>query len=397
MTSFPTAAVRAGFTHFLSQQGTLLHCTAHSHHPWPDCTRVAQLQAWDDAARLTDAKWGPVLGDVLPEAQAHIARELNLSAPQQVTFAPNTHEFVVRLYSCLDWSRPVKVLTTAHEFHSFNRQTRRLEETGRLQVMRIDAAPHSSFAERFAQAAAQGDWDMVWLSHVLFDSGLVVRDIARIVAALPASALAVSDGYHAYMALPVDWRPFEQRVFYLAGGYKYAMAGEGACFLVVPQGCTLRPLSTGWYADFSGLANPQGTVGYASDGARFFGATFDPSALYRFNAVQRWLQAIGLDSAQIHAHVQGLQQRFLQSLDAGTAGTPVSALRTAALVVADGAARGNFLTFDLPEAEAVEHALQAHGVRTDRRGTRLRFGFGLYHDERFVDALLARLAGMRAA
>ena len=147
-----------GFSAFRAQQGALLHCTAHSHHPWPDCTRAAQLQAWEDAAAYTDAKWKKVFGEVLPEAQAHIARELNVSAPGQVVFAPNTHEFVVRLYSCLDWARPIKVLATAHEFHSFSRQTHRLEETGRVQVTRIAAEPCATFTQRFAEAAKSEPW-----------------------------------------------------------------------------------------------------------------------------------------------------------------------------------------------------------------------------------------------
>ncbi len=377
--------VLSGFSAFRAQLGELLHCTAHSHHPWPDCTRDAQLQAWEDAAKHTDAKWSKVLGEVLPEAQAHIARELNLSAPEQVVFAPNTHEFVVRLYSCLDWARPIKVLTTAHEFHSFSRQTRRLEETGRVQVTRIAAEPYATFTQRFVAAAKSDAWDMVWLSQVQFDSGFVVTDLVSIVNAVPEQALCVVDGYHSFMALPVDWQPFERRVFFVAGSYKYAMAGEGACFLVVPQGCSLRPISTGWYADFEGLANPQSTVGYAADGARFFGATFDPSALYRFNAVQRWLQQLGLTTAQMHAHVKALQQRFL----AGLSG--LAALPATALVPCLHTARGNFLTFDLPEAQAIERKLIAAQIRTDRRGTRLRFGFGLYHDEAFINALLARL------
>lgn len=389
--------VLAGFSQFFAQQGALMHCTAHSHHPWPDCTRAAQLQCWDDAAALTDAKWDRIFGEVLPEAQAHIARELNLGDARQIAFAPNTHEFVVRLYSCLDWSRPVRVLTTAHEFHSFNRQTRRLEEPGRLQVMRIAAQPYDTFAERFAAACTAQPWDMVWLSQVHFDSGFIVRDLARIAAALPAEALAVVDGYHAFMAMPVDWRPFERRLFYVAGGYKYAMAGEGACFLVVPQGCALRPLSTGWYADFAGLADPQGAVGYADDGARFFGATFDASALYRFNAVQRWLQSLRITTAQIHAHAQAMQQRFLQGLDTLDSSNAFAEINRGNLCVTQAGMRGNYLSFELPQAERTERALDAAQIRTDRRTSRLRFGFGVYHDDRFVDALLARLREAGAA
>jgi len=56
---------------------------------------------------------------------------------------------------------------------------------------------------------------------------------------------------------------------------------------------------------------------------------------------------------------------------------------------------GNFLTFDLggETAAADLHArLAAAGVATDYRGSRLRFGFGLYQDVADVVELLGRLA-----
>ena len=376
------------FTEFFRASGDWLHCTAHSHHPWPDVTRAAQLAYWDDSAQLTDKKWDKIFGQVMPEAQQHLARHLHLPRAEQIAFAPNTHEFVVRVYSCLDWSRPQRVLTSAHEFHSFERQTRRLEETGQVEVTRVSAEPYGTFADRFC-AQLTAPVDLVWLSHVFFDSGFRVADLERIVRACPPTALVVIDGYHAFAALPVDLSAIAERAFYLAGGYKYAMTGEGACFLAVPPGTTLRPLSTGWFADFAGLSGAQqGAVGYGDGGMRFFGATFDPSGLYRFNAVMRWLAHLGVDVAMIHAHVQGLQQRFIDALRRA----PIAALPANRLVPPLGEPRGNFLTFALPQAEEVEAALTEHHVRVDRRCDRVRFGFGVYHDDDFIDRLMARLA-----
>jgi selenocysteine lyase/cysteine desulfurase len=377
----------AHFSAFLRSSGDWLHCTAHSHHPWPDVTRAAHLAYWDDAVRLTDRKWDKVFGEVLPEAQQHVAHHLRLPRPEQIAFAPNTHEFVVRLYSCLDWRRPQRVLTTAHEFHSFERQTRRLEETGLLAVTRVAAEPYESFVDRFCERLSD-PCDLVWLSHVFFDSGFRVGDLDRIVRACRDDVLVVIDGYHAFGALPVNLAAIANRVFYVAGGYKYAMAGEGACFLAVPPGSELRPLATGWFADFQGLgASQQGPVGYCDGGLRFFGATFDPSGLYRFNAVMRWLAELGVDFAAVHAHVQRLQRRFLDAL----AANPISALPLDRLVPPAGAPRGNFLTFALPWATEAEYALNEHHVSVDRRRDRLRLGFGVYHDQDFVDQLLDRV------
>ena len=377
------------FRAFFEAQRGRLHFAAHSHHPWPDATRAAQARCWEDAATLADRKWERVFGEVVPRAQEHVARLLQLSDARQVAFAPNTHEFVVRLYSCFEETRPLRVLTTAHEFHSFGRQTRRLEEAGRVQATRIAAEPWDTFAERFATAARAADWDLVWLSHVFFDSGFVVRDLDRLVDAAPARAMVVVDGYHAFCALPIEAARLHRRAFYVGGGYKYAMSGEGACFLAVPPGCALRPVDTGWYAAFEALAAPQqAQVPYSSDGFRFWGATFDPSGLYRFDAAMDWLAGTGTTPDLVHRHAHALQRRFLD----GLARARLRELPAAALVPPDGVPRGNFLAFDVDDAEDRHRRILDAGVHIDRRGRRLRFGFGVYHDAGQVDALLGALS-----
>ena len=377
------------FRHFTAASPGRLHFAAHSHHPWPDATRAAHERYWADSAALADRKWERVLGEVVPKAQDHVARLLHLSDARQVAFAPNTHEFVSRLYSCLEGPGPLRVLTTAHEFHSFRRQTRRLAESGRLAVEEIAAEPWRTFGERFAKAAASAPWDMVWLSHVFFDSGFVVRDLEEIVAAAPERGLVVVDGYHAFCALPVDLSTIHRRAFYLGGGYKYAMSGEGACFLAVPPGCELRPVDTGWYASFASLSGPRGErVAYSPDAYRFWGATFDPSGLYRFNAAMEWLASTGTTIERVQRHSLALQKHFLD----GLARLRLAALSPAMLVPPAAVPRGNFLTFETPDAEDIQRRITAADVVIDRRDLRLRFGFGVYHDAASVEALLARLA-----
>jgi len=85
---------------------------------------------------------------------------------------------------------------------------------------------------------------------------------------VPDETFIVIDGYHGFMARPTDLSKVDDRVFYVGGGYKYAMAGEGVCFLHCPPGYGLRPRDTGWFAEFGTLASAQGkTVGYPADGA----------------------------------------------------------------------------------------------------------------------------------
>lgn len=364
-----------GFTQSIGRDGAPLHFAAHSHHPWPDVTLAAQEQAWRDAARLLDRKWDHIFGEIIPSAQRHIARQLALPDPTTITFGPNTHSFVLRLLSCLP-QKP-RILTTSSEFMSFSRQIARLEEDGLVSVTRIATEPFDTFEARFAAEAAKGGHDLVFLSHVFFDSGFMVRDLASIVNAVPSrETFIVIDGYHAFMAVPVDFSALANRCFYLAGGYKYAMAGEGACFLYAPPDFGTRPRDTGWYAGFAALEGSVSGVPYAKDGSRFLGATFDVSAIYRFNAVQNWLASENLSVAKMLEHVRGLERAFLIQLEKTS-----DPLIAKMLLVAEEYRRGRFLAFRTPGASAITAKLAAKNIIVDCRDDRLRIGFGIYHGE----------------
>lgn len=383
--------LKPAFSKFLATRPGRLHVAAHSHHAWPDVTEDAQAAAWRHAAEHWDAKWGEVFGELVPAAQRHVARTLGLADPAAIAFAPNTHEFLVRMLSCLDPTRPPRILSTDAEFHSFRRQTERLAEEGLVDLELVPAEPFESFTARFTERAAAGGHDLVYFSQVFFNSGHVVDDVEAIVRAVPDDGtFVVIDGYHGYMALPTDLSRIEDRAFYTSGGYKYAMAGEGVCFLHCPPGYGERPRNTGWYASFGTLSQsrPGETTPYGVGGMRFFGATFDPTPFHRFVAVMDWLEREGITVADIHAHVGALQRRLLERLD----DVGHAEIRTEHLLPGlDAPDRGHFLTFRTPAAPALHDALAALDVVTDVRVDRLRFGFGLYHDEADVDELLARL------
>ncbi len=383
--------LKAHFSRFLAADPERLHFAAHSHHLWPDVTFEAQQRCWHDAARLADGKWQTVFGEVYPAAQGHVARVLGLSRPESIAFGPNTHGFVLRLLSCLPIKPAIRVLTTDSEFHSFARQMRRLEEDGLAEVTRVPAETFASFAERFATEAGRGGHDLIYFSQVYYNSGYAVADLEALVAAIAdTDALLAVDGYHGFLALPTDLSKIEDRVFYLAGGYKYAMAGEGAAFLHAPPGIATRPRDTGWFAAFGALEQGEGaTVAYAPEGARFLGATFDPVGLYRLNAVLDWLEDLGLTVEAIHARILALQEDFVAQL----AGLQLDALRPDQLLVPlSEPNRGHFLTFRTEAAGAIHRQLLDAKVVTDTRGGRLRFGFGLYHDAEDVARLVRVLA-----
>ena len=382
-------SLKPHFSRFLSAAPGRLHFAAHSHHLWPDVTLAAQEACWTDAARLADRKWDKIFSEVYPAAQGHVARLLGLRDPTTVAFAPNTHSFLLRLLSSFPAGRTLRVLTSDSEFHSFARQMRRLEEDRLVAVARVPSEPFASFTERFAEAAAEGGHDLIYVSQVFYNSGYAITDLDRIVGSVPNDdSLIVIDGYHGFLARPTDLSAIQDRAFYMSGGYKYAMAGEGVVFLHAPPGYAPRPRDTGWYAAFGALESGGNEVGYAADAGRFLGATFDPVGLYRFNAVIEWLNERGLSVSDIQEHAHGLQRRFIAGLDA----LGLTTLTPEQLVVPlNEPARGNFLTFRTDNAGALNRQLLDDDVITDWRGDRLRFGFGLYQDEGDVDRLCKTL------
>lgn len=257
------------FSRALSAAPGRLHFAAHSHHLWPDASFEAQQQTWLDANLHADHKWDLVFGQVIPEAQAHVAAELALPSPDSIVFSSNTHDFLLRLFSGVE-TKPVRILATDGD-HSFRRQAERWEEVGAALVTRVPLAPFDTFADRFIAEASKGGYDWIVVSQVFFRTGGLFDRIEELAAlARPEGPWVLIDGYHGFMATPTDLSAVADRVFYVSGGYKYAMSGEGVCFLHAPPGFCPRPVVTGWFAEFGDLSGPPGGVQYRSDGGRFW-------------------------------------------------------------------------------------------------------------------------------
>ncbi|HRO67453.1 MAG TPA: aminotransferase class V-fold PLP-dependent enzyme [Pseudobdellovibrionaceae bacterium] len=377
------------YSRFLAARPGIQHFACHSHHYWPDVTREATLQYWDDTARLADDKWTYSFTEKVPRAQQLIAANLNLSDPERIVFAPNTHEFVVRLLSCFAPDEPLRILTTDSEFYSFDRQINRLSESDHVEIVKVPVEPFADFHERFEASLGALKPQFVFFSHVFFNSGFVC-DAERLSRAAGAVArMAVVDGYHGFMAVPTDLVKFDPRAFYLAGSYKYAQGGEGACFLVVPEGCEERPIDTGWFAELAELDRYTGAVGYPQKGLRFAGSTMDFTALYRLIAALELFRDKGLTVTKIHAHIRKQQALFLSAL----AGIHHPLLNDRTLMRHDPGDHGHFLTFRLPSVEVtdkLQKELMEVGFQTDSRGERLRFGFGLYHEGEYDLSVLRK-------
>ncbi len=307
------------YKHFLNQHKNELHFTAHSHHYWPDITRKAQLAYWDDSAKLIDDKWNHIFSKVIPECKSELVAMLNIKSENQLVFGQSTHDLIFRLFTALDIfkTKKLRVVTTDSEFYSFSRQMRRMEEEGIATVTYVPVLPYETFRHRFLSTVNSSDCDLVYFSQVFFNSGYLVFDLADFVKKIQDEKKhIVIDGYHAFMAIPTDLSNLQDRVFYTAGAYKYAQSGEGACFLHVPEKYhkLLRPVFTGWLADYSGLTNQSSEVNYNASAELFAGATFDPSGIYRFKSVLTLFKKEKLTVKKIDEYVKKLQLEFFNNL-----------------------------------------------------------------------------------
>lgn len=415
------------FKIFRAAQAGRLHFAAHSHHYWTDAAVEAHRESLDLAINKVDDKWDEIFGSVLPETQALLAEVLKLQVPAQIAFAPNTHELFYRVVSSLPGfygsaSRPLRILTTSGEFHSVQRQLKSWEALGVAQVTRVPVLPlaeghctsrgpsgasadrvgrferdalaessvQGSFETRMKAALTEGEFDLVVVSHVFFQSGRAL-DLAQIeqwASLTPPSTLWMVDGYHGFFALPTALGSLADRIFYMAGGYKYAGAGEGACFLTIPKNFSMRPAHTGWFADASGLEHGNSPLAYAPGGMAFQGSTLDFTALFRLRASLRLWKRLGITVEALHQQVVVLQRRLIEQLRERAAGDLYPTLDQLVDPAEDPlSGRGHFLAFDLgteDEAKRRRHLLAARKVQTDCRGSVIRFGIGVYLDPDFA-------------
>lgn len=360
-------ALQPHYSSFLRPGRVLL--TGHSHQAWPDAARAGQLEAFEAAADHVDDKWASAL-EAAGAVRAAVGSHLGVPH-DSVALGASTHDLVVRLLSALPLARRRHIVATAGEFHTLYRQLSRLAEEG-VEVELVPTDPVATLAERLA-AAVRDDTAALFASTVLFESGAVVPHLDEAARRARArGAEVVLDAYHHFMVRPLSAAAYAGGdVFVLGGGYKYAQWGEGACFMTVPASCALRPVVTGWFSDFAGLAAPRGAgpVGYGPTLAdRFAGSTYDPTSHFRARAVSAFFAAQGLTPERLEQSYMRQTTRIFEALAA--AGLALAS-------PAEPGARGGFVAARLAcpaAASAVVKSLRDDGVWIDARGPVARLG-----------------------
>jgi len=381
------SALAAHYSRFRVSDRILL--TGHSHQAWPDVGFAAQQRAWLDAAEHVDDKWPHCF------AQAQQVREgfgrLVGDSPDRIALGANTHELVTRWLSALPLRERPRIVTTDREFRSLRRQLTRLTEEA-VEVVETPARAVDPLAERIA-AAVDDRVACVMASSVFFDTAEIVPGLQLVARACEkAGAHFLVDAYHHLNVVPFDLAALGlETAFVTGGGYKYCQLGEGNCFLRVPDGCQMRPVLTGWYAELADVDSSPGTaVGYAEGAGAFAGSTYDPTSHYRAAAVFAFHQEQQLTPDRLRAtsrHQVGLLKRTFEQCDLDP--------RTAVVESMPDDRRGGFLALRTPHAAAVATSLRAESIFVDARGDILRVGPAPYvRDDQLragMEAIVGRL------
>jgi kynureninase len=370
----------AGFYRHFDVANRLL-LTGHSHQAWPDVGLAGQQQAWHDAARHLDDKW-TLAFEQAARVREGFCRLLHDTDPDAYALGTSTHELLVRWLSALPLAQRPRIVTTTGEFHTMRRQLDRLGE-GWLQVEKVDAEPVATLSERLA-AAVDGRTAAVMLSAVMFRDAAIVPHLQLLAeAAARAGAELLIDAYHALGVVPFDLSGQGlDGAFVVGGGYKYCQLGEGNCFLRVPPGSDLRPVITGWYAEFHLLeqAPEDGGVPFPAGGARYAGSTYDPTSHYRAARVFDFFASQGLTDRVLRQISQSQVGRLREAFD--LADLDPAVIRRADVALEEV---GGFLALHSPLAARLQAALAQAGVRTDHREDVLRLGPAPYLSDRQLD------------
>ena len=409
--------------------------TGHSHQAWPDVAFEAQQQAWLDAAEMVDDKWGRAF-EVAEEVRAGYRRLLD-DADGHIALGQNTHELLVRFLSALPLGERPRLVTTDGEFHTIRRQLDRLEEEG-IEVVRVGVdfvrgankvhldgdgvvsgarsarAGGDSLAERLIRELDYRT-AAVLVSSVLFRDARIVEGLGEVAAACArVGAELLVDAYHSLNAVPFSVVGMGlESAFVVGGGYKYCQLGEGNCFLRIPHDCRLRPVVTGWFAEFGTLAGAGGggegggggsggaggDVGAAGGGGarrrviydegdvRFAGSTYDPVSHYRAAAVFRFFREQGLTVDRLRDASLAQIRRLAAGVDALDLDPGVLSRDPAVRL----SRRGGFLTMETPVAGEICCKLRGRGVYADYRGRVLRLGPAPYVTGEQLDEAVAVL------
>lgn len=382
----------------------IYHFAPHSHHPWMDISKEGQLEYWEDSNRLLDDKWNKIFNEIIPKASSLICDILQIKNKENyidnITYGQNTFDLLIRLFSSLfikKWKhkKPITIITSDCEYHTFNRLINSIKENFDflINIEYLDSTLFYKNQNDLIKIVKNKKPDILFFSHIFFKTGCLIPNLEDIIIDIRKNVNKnemdiIIDGYHSFCAVPFSIDKIKNEIFYLAGGYKYAMSGEGVCFLYSPDyGLDYKPVLSGWMSNFSKIEefNYESKIEY--DKNPFIGSTFDSSGIYRF--IKTWDYRLYGNKKEVLSiefcfnYIKKLQKYFIQNLN----NNKIKLVEKIEFV-------GNYLAFECEnnkEAIIITKKLKNKNIIIDNRENYIRIGFSIYHSFDEIDYLLSVL------
>lgn len=191
-------------------------------------------------------------------------------------------------------------------------------------------------------------------------------------------ALVLLDAYQSAGTIPLDVRALDVD-FLAAGTVKYLLGSAGLAFLYVRRSLveSIRPTTTGWFADADVFAMDDRGYSPAATAARFQSGTPPVPSIYAGIAGIALVSEAGVERTA--AHVEALTQRIADGV-CGLGG-----------VVVTPAQRGALVCVASIDPERLVGALRDDGILTSSRASSVRPSTHFYNTEEDIDAALHAL------
>ena len=310
------------------------------------------------------------------EGRMHDAREafarLIGALPDEVAVTSSVSAAVSALASALDFARRRKVVLSDVEFPTVGQIWHAQERRGALVVH----APPEALGREL-----DGRPLLLSVTHVGYSSGVKLDVPALVSAARANGAYVLLDAYQSVGSVPLDVRRLDVD-FLVAGTFKYLLGTPGVAFLYCRRDLveSLRPTTTGWFADEDVHAMDATDYSPAPTAARFQSGTPAVPSLYASAAGLSLVAEVGVDA--IRRHVNRLNTRLLDGLDE---------LGASVVTPREPERRGALVCVRARDADTLVEALRGEGIVVSQRASNLRISPHAYNAVDDIDALLGAL------
>jgi selenocysteine lyase/cysteine desulfurase len=343
-----------------------------------DAVRAAYedyLRDWDEQG----APWEYWVGRA--EAARAAFAGLVGADPDEVAVTTSLSAGVSALFSGLRFEgERTAIVVSDFEFPTVGQIAHAQELRGRS-VVHVPEAGDATIPLEHFEAAIDERTALVCISAVCFRNGsrIDVEGVVRL--AHERGALVLVDAYQAAGAIPLDVRALGCD-FLAAGTVKYLLGSAGLAFLFCRRDLveTIRPTSTGWFADEDIFQMDIHDYSPSPTARRFEHGTPPIPSIYAGVAGIALAQELGV--AETEEHVRGLVAALVDGVDelGARVVTPRGPER-----------RGPLVAIAAADEHALVTALAADGVVTSSRDGNLRVSFHGYNSAEDVDAVLAAL------